>query len=87
MQFVNLYLETEYTLLGSSVKLDELMDYATSKGIDTLAITDLDNMHGVIKFYQKCTKNNIMPIIGMHLTLESKFNYYNSVLLYAYKIT
>ena len=83
MQFVNLYLETEYTLLGSSVKLDELMDYATSKGIDTLAITDLDNMHGVIKFYQKCTKNNIKPIIGMHLTLESKFNYYNSVLLYA----
>ena len=81
MQYVNLYLETEYTLLGSSVKLNELIDYAKSCNIDTLAITDLDNMHGVIKFYQKCVSNNIKPIIGLHLTLESKFNYHNSVLL------
>jgi len=83
MQYVNLYLETEYTLLGSCIKLDELMDYAKANQINTLAITDANNMHGVIKFYQKCVKNNIKPIIGLHLTLESKYNYYNSILLYA----
>ena len=83
MQFVNLYLESEYTLLGSSIKLDELMSFATENSINTLAITDLDNMHGVIKFYQKCKKNNIKPIIGLHLSLESVYNYYNSILLYA----
>ncbi len=83
MQFVNLYLESEYTMLGSSIKIDELMAFAKQNNIDTLAICDLDNMHGVLKFYLKCKENNIKPIIGLHLTLESEYNYYNSILLYS----
>ena len=84
--FVNLYIETEYTMLGSSLKISELVEYASINNVSSLAITDLDNMHGVIKFYTKCLEHNIKPIIGLHLTLTSDYNFYNSILLYAMNI-
>ena len=87
LNFVNLYIETEYTMLGSCVKLDELVDFAKENNITSLAITDLNNMHGVIKFYQKCINKGIKPIIGLHLTLNSSIQDNNikdnSLLLYA----
>lgn len=83
MGFVNLYLESEYTMLKSPIKLQELIAKAVSHGHTHLAITDLDNMHGAYKFYNLCRENNIKPIIGLNLSMESKLNFYNSILLYA----
>ncbi len=83
MNFVNLYLETEYTMLTSPIRLKELINLAKEYQYEALAITDLNNMHGVLKFYDLCLKNGIKPIIGLNVTLDSKDNFYNSLLLYA----
>lgn len=83
MNFVNLYIETEYTMLTSPLRLKDLVLCAKAYGYDALAITDLNNMHGVLKFYELCRANGIKPIIGLALTLESADNFYNSLLLYA----
>ena len=63
---VNLYTETEYSLLHSPSSISELVKKASDYGYKSLAITDLNNMHGVIKFYNECISNNIKPIIGLH---------------------
>lgn len=83
MQYVNLYIETEYSMLNSTLKLEDIVSFSKENGQSQVAITDLDNMHGVIKFYRKCIEKGIKPIIGLHLTLQSDNNFYNSILLYA----
>lgn len=83
MDFINLYLETEYTMLGSSIKLAELMERCKAEEIKSIAICDYNNMHGAFKFYNLCLQNGIKPIIGLKVDFESELNFYNKILLYA----
>ena len=77
MNFVNLYIETEYTMLTSPIRLQELVRLAKEYQYEALAITDLNNMHGVLKFYELCLTNGIKPIIGLAVTMDSADNFYN----------
>lgn len=83
MKYINLYTQTEYSLLNSTIKIDSLIKYAKDNNLNSLAICDTNNMYGVVKFYQKCIDNNIKPVIGLCLTLESRYNFYNSILLFS----
>ncbi len=38
---------------------------AAANGIDTLALTDINNSMGVVDFVKACTKNNIKPVAGI----------------------
>ncbi|ADU31472.1 DNA polymerase III subunit alpha [Evansella cellulosilytica] len=67
MSFVHLHVHSEYSLLRSTGKLEELVKQAKHLGYEALAITDIDAMYGVIPFYKACLKNNIKPIIGVEL--------------------
>ncbi len=76
MYYVPLWIKTDYSLLSSMIKIDELVDKLKKMGCKAAAICD-DNMYGVMEFYDKCKKNDIKPIIGLELSLD-----YN-ILLYA----
>ncbi len=82
MKLCNLYVKTEYSLLQSSCALDELIARAKQDNYSALAITDEGNMHGAIKFYEKCVSNNLKPIIGLKITYHYDNNE-NDLLLYA----
>jgi len=82
-KYVNLYTETEYSLLSSPNRLQSLIEKAKEYGYSALAITDLDNMYGALKFYMLCQEKGIKPIIGINVTVVSSKNFYNSLLLYA----
>lgn len=78
---INLYLQTEYSLLSSLIRINSLPKVLKELDYDCCAICD-DNMHGALKFYNVCVSNNIKPILGLKVT----FNYENltsSLLLYA----
>ena len=75
-----LYGKTEYSFL-SPIRIDQYIEMAKKNHFDFLTITD-PNMYGVYKFYKKCIKSNIKPIIG----LEYKYSYLNNdskLILYA----
>ena len=77
-----LYGKTEYSFL-SPIRIDQYIEMAKENHFDFLTITD-PNMYGVYKFYKKCIKSNIKPIIG----LEYKYSYLNNdskLILYAKK--
>ena len=78
MGFTNLYIQTEYSLLNSSLKLKDLINKAIEYKYDTLGICDINSTHGVIKFYSMCLDNGIKPIIGVNIKIQD-----NSFLLYA----
>lgn len=69
MKYVNLYTLTEYSMLSSTLRIDDLISKAKANNYSALAITDYNNMHGAIKFYTKCLANQIKPIIGLCLTV------------------
>ena len=75
--FIPLNIKTEYDLMNSLIKIDDLILYAKNNNIDTLGITD-SNMFSCYEFINKCNKNNIKPIIGIELNINN-----NNFLLYA----
>lgn len=78
MKYTALQVKTSYSLLNSLNEITKLVSRAKTLGYTSLAITDTNNMFGVITFYQECKKNNIKPIIGIELDIEDK-----KILLYA----
>ena len=45
MKYIPLSIKTEYDLMNSLIKIDELVSYAKENGFNTLGITD-ENMYG-----------------------------------------
>jgi DNA polymerase III subunit alpha len=78
MKYTALQVKTSYSLLNSLNEVTKLVSRAKALGYTSLAITDTNNMFGVITFYQECKKNNIKPIIGIELDVLDK-----KILLYA----
>ncbi|MDD3170950.1 MAG: DNA polymerase III subunit alpha [Bacilli bacterium] len=81
-KYVNLYTETEYSMLSSPNKLTSLIDRAVDFGYEAIAITD-SNMYGAFKFYCLCKEKGIKPIIGIDVTISLENNFYSTLLLYA----
>ena len=59
-----LNIKTEYYLLSSMIKVNDLISFALKNNLTSLTITD-NNMVGCMEFYDACVKNNIKPIIGL----------------------
>lgn len=78
---INLYLQTEYSLLSSLIRIKTLPNLLKELDCDCCAICD-DEMYGVFKFYNECLNNNIKPIIGLKITFKYE-NFDSSLLLYA----
>ncbi len=78
---INLYLQTEYSLLSSLIRVNSIPNVLKELEYDSCAICD-DEMHGVLKFYNVCVSNNIKPIIGLRVTFKQA-NYDSTILLYA----
>jgi len=62
--FVHLRLHSEYSLSDGIVRLDELVKAAAQDGMPAVAVTDLANMFGAVKFSQAAVKAGIKPILG-----------------------
>lgn len=75
MNYTPLRVKTSYSILSSLNDIKKLVSLAKEYGYTTLAITDENNMFGVMEFYLECKKNNIKPIVGIELT------YGNTILL------
>ncbi len=75
--YIPLFNKSNYTMLSSLLKIDDIVNFAKNNNISSIALTDT-NMYGTMEFIKKCESNNIKPIIGLELVLED-FN----ILLYA----
>ena len=62
--FVHLRLHTEYSISDGLTRIDEAIAQAAADGQPALAITDLANLFGMVKFYTAARGKGIKPIIG-----------------------
>ena len=72
--FIPLKITTDYSLLKSLIKIDDLCNYLIENNFTACAIVD-ENLFGVMNFYNTLIKNNIKPIIGLEITLDNKVIY------------
>ena len=75
--YIPLFNKSNYTMLSSLLKIDDIINFAKNNNIPGIALTDT-NMYGTMEFIKKCESNSIKPIIGLEVLLED-FN----ILLYA----
>lgn len=70
MNFVPLHINTSYSLLSGSIKLDALFETLLKREMDTCAITDINTMLAFPIFNNLCKKNKIKPIFGLDIKVE-----------------
>jgi DNA polymerase-3 subunit alpha len=69
--FVHLRLHTEFSVVDSTNRIETLVKIAKQDGQPALAITDLNNLFGAIKFYKEARGNGLKPILGAEVMLEA----------------
>ena len=72
--FTQLHLHSSYSLNTGTIKIDHLIDFAKKNKISSLVVTDFINIFSAVKFYQKCIKASIKPIIGCEIPLINNEN-------------
>ncbi|PKO53056.1 MAG: DNA polymerase III subunit alpha, partial [Betaproteobacteria bacterium HGW-Betaproteobacteria-20] len=73
-KFVHLRCHSEYSIVDGIVRIDDYVNQALSDQIPALALTDLSNLFGAIKFYKAARGKGIKPIIGCDIWLENTVN-------------
>ena len=70
--FVHLRLHTEFSVVDGTNRIDDLAKAAAKDGQPALAITDLNNLFGAIKFYKEMRGKGVKPILGAEIFLEGE---------------
>ena len=70
--FVHLRLHTEFSVVDGTNRIDDLAKAAAKDGQPALAITDLNNLFGAIKFYKEARGKGVKPILGAEIFLEGE---------------
>src|SRR5436853_4727906 len=70
MAFVHLRTHTEFSVVDGTLRIDEAVEAAAADRQAALAITDLSNLFGAIKFYSAARKVGVKPVIGADVWLE-----------------
>ncbi|OGC87911.1 hypothetical protein A2419_02640 [Candidatus Adlerbacteria bacterium RIFOXYC1_FULL_48_26] len=70
-KFTHLHVHSHYSLLGALPKIPALVAMAKERGLETLALTDLNNLYGAIEFIKECKSVGIKPIVGVDIELET----------------
>ncbi len=78
---VHLHVRSSYTLLKSTIRIPKLIERAKQYNMSSLALTDLNNMHGAMSFYHACLKEGIKPIFGLECRCIYNEDEYSFILL------
>jgi DNA polymerase-3 subunit alpha len=68
--FVHLRLHSEFSVVDSTCRIDDVVKIAAKDAQPALAITDLNNLFGTVKFYKEGRGKGVKPIIGAEINLE-----------------
>ncbi len=70
MSFVHLRTHTEFSVVDGTLRINDAVHAAASDGQGALAITDLSNLFGAVKFYRAARAAGVKPLIGADIWLE-----------------
>jgi DNA polymerase-3 subunit alpha len=68
--FVHLRLHTEYSVADGTCRIDDVVKRAVEFSQPALAITDIHNLFGAVKFYSASRQSGVQPILGAEVNLS-----------------
>ncbi|MDD8013028.1 MAG: DNA polymerase III subunit alpha [Acidobacteriota bacterium] len=68
-RYIHLHVHSEYSLLDSSLKIDDMLRKARDFQMPAVALTDHGSILGAVNFYKKALQSEVKPIIGAELYL------------------
>ena len=69
--FVHLRLHTEFSVIDGTCRINDVISAAAADGQPALALTDLNNMFGALKFYKAGRGKGVKPLLGAELNMEA----------------
>jgi DNA polymerase-3 subunit alpha len=72
--FVHLRVHSEYSIVDGLVRIDDLVGAAAKDKQAALAVTDLANMFGMVKFYKAARGKGIKPVVGVDVWITNDDN-------------
>ncbi len=71
-KFVHLRLHSEYSIVDGIARIDDAVAAAAADGMPALALTDLSNVFGMVKFYQAARGKGLKPVIGCDVWITNE---------------
>lgn len=65
-----LNVRTAYSLLNSTVNIQDYVNKARDLGYQAIGIADYNVLHGVLEFYQACQESGLKALVGITLELK-----------------
>ena len=72
MAYVHLRAHTEYSVVDGTLRIDDVVAAAAADGQGALAITDLSNLFGAVKFYSAARSVGVKPILGAEICMAAE---------------
>ncbi len=69
-RYVELHARSAFSFLDGASTPEQLARRAVEVGLDTLALTDLDDVGGSVRFAEACRREGLRPIFGAEVTLD-----------------
>ncbi len=69
--FIHLRLHSEYSISDGMVRVDEAVAAAQRDAMPALALTDLNNFFGLIKFYKATRSSGLKPVAGCDVFISN----------------
>ena len=57
--FIHLHLHSEYSLTDGTIRIEDLIKRSSELNFPAVALTDITNLFGLIKFYELARKKGI----------------------------
>ena len=81
--FVHLRVSSEYSISRGLLRINEIIERAVKLKMPAVALTDLNNMFGMVKFFKKAESAGIKPIAGTILNLNPEDDFEGEILCLA----
>jgi DNA polymerase-3 subunit alpha len=72
--FVHLRCHSEYSIVDGMVRIGDYVKRAAQDQMPALALTDLSNLFGAVKFYKSARGKGVKPLLGSDVWLENDAN-------------
>ncbi len=70
-KFIHLKVHSDFSMIDGLSKVPPLVKKVAEFGMPAMALTDFNNLCGLVKFYNVAHSNGIKPIIGADFTMQS----------------
>ncbi|MCF6288311.1 MAG: DNA polymerase III subunit alpha [Proteobacteria bacterium] len=80
--FVHINIHSEFSIVDSTLRINQVMDRLKEQGVPAVGITDFNNMYAAVKFFRAATSAGIKPLLGAEiLVLNDASNVYSMTFL------